>query len=352
METGDSSRRLKPNTLYRRFVQSLPYAITAVLLLAAVASWGSQFFGLWSPVFTRMLDGLSGFAAVFLGIFIEAAPFLLLGTLASGLVEVFISREDLARWIPRRALGGALAGGLMGLFFPVCECGVVPFARRMLHKGLPLPAAVALLLAAPVVNPIVIASTLAAFGPGLVFWGRLGFSLLVAVLVGTLFGLAEPRGVLLPGVLAEPSAMPAPTLDGPKPPFGERMRRMLVIAADEFFEMGRYLVVGSLLAAMLQTFIPQSSLLGVGQGPLLSVVVMILLAVLLSVCSTVDAFIALAFASTFSTGSILAFLVYGPMVDIKSTLMFLRVFNKRSVVYLVLLPMLLVILIGFVVNLL
>jgi len=352
LEPVHSSRFSKPDSLYKRFTQSLPYAITAVLLLAVVFSWGNQFLGGGSPVLTRILDGLSGVAAVFLGIFIEAAPFLLLGTLASGLVEVFISREDLARWIPRRALGGALAGGLMGLFFPVCECGVVPFARRMLHKGLPLPAAVALLLAAPVVNPIVIASTLAAFGPGLVFWGRLGFSLVVAVLVGTLFGLAEPRGVLLPGVLAEPSGLPAPVLDLPKPPFRERMRRMLVIAADEFFEMGRYLVVGSLLAALLQTFIPQSSLLGVGQGPLLSVVVMILLAVLLSVCSTVDAFIALAFASTFSTGSVLAFLVYGPMVDIKSTLMFLRVFKKRTVVYLVLLPMLLVILIGFVVNLL
>ncbi len=173
--------------------------------MAAVVSWGSQFFGGWSPVLTRMLDTLSGFAAVFLGIFIEAAPFLLLGTLASGLVEVFISREDLARWIPRRALSGAMAGSLVGLFFPVCECGVVPFTRRMLHKGLPLPAAVALLLAAPVVNPIVIISTLAAFGPGLVFWGRLIFTLLVAVVVGTLFGLAEPRGVLVPGVLAEPS---------------------------------------------------------------------------------------------------------------------------------------------------
>ena len=132
----------------------------------------------------------------------------------------------------------------------------------------------------------------------------------------------------------------------------ERLRRMLVIAADEFFEMGHFLVIGALLAALLQTFIPQAGLLNLGQGPLSSVLVMIVLAVLLSICSTVDAFIALAFAGTFSAGSILAFLVYGPMVDIKSTLMFLRVFRKKTVFTLVLLPFILVVLIGVVVNLL
>ena len=185
----------------RRFLSSLPYAVTALLLLSGLLSLAGGLLGGLPPVLLGWLDGLSGFSTVFLGIFIEAAPFLLLGTLASGLVEVFITREDLARWIPRRALSGALAGGLLGLFFPVCECGVVPFARRMLQKGLPLPAAVSLLLAAPVVNPIVIASTLAAFGPGMIFWGRIGFSLLVAVVVGTVFGLAEPSAVLRPGVL-------------------------------------------------------------------------------------------------------------------------------------------------------
>jgi hypothetical protein len=306
------------------------------------------------PVLLSLLDGLSGFSAVFLGIFIEAAPFLLLGTLASGLVEVFITREDMARWIPHRAFTGALAGGLLGLFFPVCECGVVPFTRRMLQKGLPLPAAVSLLLAAPVVNPIVIASTLAAFGPGMIFWGRIAFSLLVAVVVGTVFGLAEPSAVLRPEVLKRNPVEVSAVIpeQHPRPRLRERLRSMLVIAADEFFEMGRFLVIGALLAALMQTFIPQASLLNLGQGPLSSVLVMIALAILLSICSTVDAFIALAFAGTFSAGSILAFLVYGPMVDIKSTLMFLRVFQKKTVIYLVLLPFLLVVFISFVVNLL
>ncbi len=343
---------LSINHLRHTLLKSLPFAVTAVLVMVALIDWGGAFVGAYPPAINQILVGVTGFAAVFLGIFIEAAPYLLLGTLASGLVEVFISREELARWIPRQALPGALAGGLMGLFFPVCECGVVPFARRMVRKGLPLPASVALLLAAPVVNPIVIASTFVAFGPGIIFWGRIGFSFLVAVLVGAVFGLAAPKDVLLEPP-TEDAGLPAPVMSEirvPRLPLRERVQKMLVIAADEFFEMGRFLVAGALFAALMQSFVPQSSLLAIGQGPLLSVIVMIGFAILLSVCSTVDAFIALAFASTFSTGSVLAFLVYGPMVDIKSTLMFLRVFRKRSVVYLVLLPFLLVTLIGLVVN--
>ncbi len=127
-----------------------------------------------------------------------------------------------------------------------------------------------------------------------------------------------------------------------KKPGANRLRQAAVIAGDEFFEMGRYLVIGAFLAAALQTFIPQAWLASIGRGPVLSVIVMAAIAVLLSVCSTVDAFIALAFAGQFATGGILSFLVFGPMVDIKSTLMFARVFRKRSVVYLVLLPLLMV----------
>jgi hypothetical protein len=101
----------------------------------------------------------------------------------------------------------------------------------------------------------------------------------------------------------------------------------------------------------MQTLIPQSALLTVSAGPVVSVLTLIALAVILSICSTVDAFIALAFAGTFTTGSILAFLVFGPMVDIKSTLMFLGVFRRRTVTYLILLPLLMTILAGVVINL-
>ena len=140
---------------------------------------------------------LNLFVTVFLGIFIEALPYLLLGTLISGLVEVFLDRELMARFISRRSIPAAITGAFMGLIFPVCECGVIPLTRRLFHKGLPLPAGIAFLLAAPVLNPIVIFSTAAAFGWGQMLAWRVGLSLLFAVIIGLVFSVEqEPSNVL------------------------------------------------------------------------------------------------------------------------------------------------------------
>ena len=117
------------------------------------------------------------FATRFLGIFIEAVPFLLLGSLTSGLIESFVKSDDIVRLMPRNRLGAALGGAFLGLAFPVCECGVVPVTRRLFSKGMPLPMGVAFLLAAPFMNPIVFASTYIAFGFGPVFIGRVLLSL-------------------------------------------------------------------------------------------------------------------------------------------------------------------------------
>jgi hypothetical protein len=300
-----------------------------------------------------LADQFSNFTTIFLGIFIEAASFLLLGAVASGFVEVFVNQDDLSRWIPRDPLRGALAGALLGFCFPVCECGVVPLARRLLKKGLPLSVGVTFLLAAPVFNPIVIASTVAAFGLGRVLFLRLGLTLVIAAATGLVFAAqTRPERLLRPAAWAPISgASGAAPAVFRRPGLRSGLRQALLVGVDEFFEMGRYLVVGSLLAAVLQTLIPQSALLTVSAGPVVSVLTLIALAVILSICSTVDAFIALAFAGTFTTGSILAFLVFGPMVDIKSTLMFLGVFRRRTVAYLILLPLLMTILAGLVINL-
>lgn len=327
----------------------MPFLITALVVAVALLGWLNDVGGGLPPFFSLVLDRASTFGAVFLSIFFEAAPFLLLGAFGSGLVEEFISQDDLARWLPRAPLGAALSGGLLGLFFPVCECGVVPFARRLLRKGLSLTSGVSVLLASPVVNPIVIISTLTAFGPGLIFWGRMGFSFVIAVGTGLVFSRLSPPAALRADVLAAPVLQSPPA----RPPaLGKRLEHVLVIGADEFFEIGRYLVIGALLAALMQTFVPQPALLAVGRGPILSVLVLLFLAVLLSICSTVDAFIALAFVGVFSPGAILAFLVFGPMVDIKSTLMYLRIFKRKTTALLVLLPFLGAFTAGVAVNLL
>ena len=292
---------------------------------------------------------LSVFATRFLGIFVEAVPFLLLGSITSGLIETFIKSDDIMRFLPRNRLGAAIGGAFLGLVFPVCECGVVPVARRLFTKGSPVSLGVAFLLAAPFMNPIVFASTYIAFGFGPVFIGRIVVTIFVAVIVGTVIGTFAKRNVVL-----KPIALGNghEHCDHGEPATRVKLMGALQIAGDEFFEMGRFLIFGSMLAALMQTLVPQESLLALGTGPIFSVVFMQILAYVLSVCSTVDSFLALAFVNTFTTGAIVSFLSFGPMVDIKSTLMFTGVFRRRIVLYLIVLPFVMNLLAGTAINVL
>jgi uncharacterized membrane protein YraQ (UPF0718 family) len=340
-----AATQLEVKSALRRYLWALTALALVAMVLAAALSTGQSAGTLLTIFSTR-----------FLGIFIEAAPFLLLGTLASGLIEAFISRDDIARWMPRNAVLATITGAFMGMLFPVCECGVVPVVRRLYQKGLPMSVGVTFLLAAPVMNPVVLVSTYVAFGLGPVLIGRFALTALVAIATGLVFAVNnQPQEILrtnvwspIMGGSGEVIPVYAAT---PRKPLMAGIRDALRLAADEFFEMGRYLIVGSLLAAALQTLVSQEMLLALGRGPVVSVIAMQALAFVLSVCSTVDAFLALAFAGTFTTGSILAFLTFGPMVDIKSTLMFLGVFQRKTVVYLIVLPLLMTMLAGVWLNL-
>jgi uncharacterized membrane protein YraQ (UPF0718 family) len=311
-------------------------------------------------------DLLQNYVTVFLGIFIEAVPFLLLGSLASGLIAEFVSADDIARFFPRNKVLGALAGSMLGVAFPVCECGVVPVVRRLYQKGLPISAGIAFLLAAPVINPVVIASTYAAFGTGPIFWGRIVFTIVIAFGVGLVFSVQPnlariivPRS-LMPVMGGKDVASGEGSVKGSPSPlhtppatasFSVRLQNAFGVAADEFFDMGRFLIIGTLIATTLQTFIPQSALISIGRGQVSSVIALQLLAFVLSVCSTVDAFLALSFVNTFTTGAVIAFLVFGPMIDIKSTMMYWSVFRPRVVIYMALLTFLAALLVGVFINL-
>ena len=226
---------------------------------------------------------------------------------------------------------------------------MVPVTRRLYQKGLPVSVGITFLLSAPVINPVVLASTYVAFGWGPILYGRFAFSILIAFLVGLIFQFAPPQEILLP---AEESGgghdhYAIAAGNGRS----QRLWQAATIAGDDFIDMVRYLIIGSMLAATMQTFVPQSTLIAFGSGPVTSVVAMMVLAFVLSICSTVDAFLALSFVNSFTTGSILSFLVFGPMVDIKSALMFLGVFRRRVVLYLILLPLALTMLITVFINL-
>lgn len=339
---------MKPSIVIFNKYKDLFIGLSFILLLAfaGIASRANGYAESWS-----------NFTTVFLGIFIEAIPFLLMGTLASGLVEVFISPDFIERVKPKSAWLSALLGVFLGLVFPVCECGVVPLVRRLYHKGLPIATGIAFLLAAPVINPVVILSTASAFGLSSMLWMRMGFTILIAFITGLVFTTAgSAQEVLRDGASstcdprdAHACACAAHAHAHTGTPL-EKIEQVLSVAADELFDMGRYLILGALLSAGMQTFIPQSILLEIGGGAVLSVLVMIALAVLLSICSTVDSFVALSFIGSFSQPSVLAFLLYGPMVDIKSMLMFTRVYKRRAVAYLLLIPLVLTILVSVSLN--
>jgi hypothetical protein len=330
----------------------------AALLVGLV--WVAGDLGVPAPL-QPWTGRLQGFVTVFLGIFIEALPFLMAGVLVSSAIHLFVSAERVRQLTPRNPVLAALAGSLLGLAFPVCECGSIPATRRLLTKGAALPAGIAFALAAPVINPVVLISTFVAFGSWQMVAWRAGLTVLIAVAVAVLVGLAPRRDlVLAPGVDGADHDHDHAHCDHEGHEHVEvaddegvfaMARRVLGHANGEFFEMTRYLIMGALLAATLQTLVPQSALLALGDGPLLSVIVLAMLAVVLSICSTVDSFIALSFASSFTPGAVLAFLVFGPMIDIKSTLMLTTTFTRRTVAVIALLCLQLSVLAGLAVNL-
>lgn len=335
------------------------------------------------------MDRLSSGFTLFLSLLVEAMPFLLLGVMLSGLLLLFVDERQLIAILPKHPLLGALAGSALGFLFPVCECGNVPVARRLLMQGVAAPVAIGFLLAAPTVNPIVIWTTWIAFQdqPEIVVL-RVGFSLVIATVLGWVFSAQADLGPLLQPTVAatipKPQASPAQEavpsllrsgtylLDQPGQPlrldtaelqatlvarspqkktFPAQLRLFLENSLQELRELGGILVLGSLLAATVQVAVPKEVVLGLGQGPVTSVVATMAVAGLISICSTVDAFFALSFASSFTTGSLLAFLVFGPMVDLKSIGLLLTIFRGRAVIYLFLLVAQLTFLLTLFVNL-
>jgi uncharacterized protein len=309
----------------------------------------------------------SGFT-LFLSLIVEAIPFLLLGVFVSSLLLLFVDEERLIRLMPTQPLLGALAGGVLGFLFPVCECGNVPVARRLLMKGVSLPVAIGFLLAAPTINPVVIWATWTAFRdqPEIVVL-RVVFSLAIATFVGWVFSFQkDPRPLMQPTLtrwMPTPKAIGAdkpsllqsgtfflgadkqsksleamtpdilnPAAMKPDIPWRDRLPLLLENMLQEIRELGSILVLGSLLAAVIQVMVPREWVLSIGQGPVTSVFAMVLLGGIVSICSTVDAFFALSFASTFTSGALLAFLVFGPMFDLKSLGLLLSVFQFKAIV--------------------
>ncbi|WP_309731544.1 permease [Chamaesiphon sp. OTE_75_metabat_556] len=310
------------------------------------------------------MEQLNNAFTLFLSLLVEAIPFLLLGVLLSSILMIFIDERWLMARMPKHPVLGAFAGSCIGFLLPVCECGNVPVARRLIMQGLPLPVAIGFLIAAPTVNPIVIWSTWIAFHdrPEIVVL-RVVFTLLIATIIGCIFSTqtdlkpilqpaislgtirAQPKvstgyslldggDFMLGGAGEAPLKMTQDLLQPPTRSLRAKINLVLDNVMQELRELGGVLVLGSAVAAAIQTLTPRELIVSLGQGPILSIVVMMIIAGSISICSTVDAFFALSFAATFTSGSLLAFLVFGPMFDLKSIGLMLSIFKPKAIFYL------------------
>lgn len=308
-----------------RIFRSSIIDFTGVILLGFllfVLSFGSGFGGSLD-----LPPSILNLNTIFLSILIEALPFVLIGVLIAGVIQIFVTEEHIQRWIPKNKVLAVIMSCVVGALFPACECGIVPIVRRLISKGVPIYAAMGFMLTGPLINPIVIASTYMAFGNDFKIAGlRMGLGFFIAVVVAfAVSWLYKGNQFKQETANVQTSSL------ANNQPFLNKIWSMLTHSIDEFFDMAKFLILGAFLAALVQTYMPAKSLLEAGSGPISSLVVMMGLAYVLSLCSEADAFIGASFSSIFPTSSILGFLIFGPMIDLKNTLMMVSVFRIKFV---------------------
>jgi uncharacterized membrane protein YraQ (UPF0718 family) len=294
------------------------------------------------------------FISVFLSIVWEAFPFIVLGSVIAGFLEEFVPQRLISRILPRNRLVSIPIGALLGLVFPMCECGIIPVMRRLLRKGLPLSCCVAYLLAGPVINVVVLLSTYAAFSganipvgsarlvPQMPGWMmvsmRAGLAFLVAI--GTAL-IVERRYRRYGNSLLMPLAMPpssdklkpeaAGEVEEERPGLLRRMGNVSETALHDFTDILVFLIIGALLSASVRMWLTQDMIAEWSSSwPLLPILIMMGLAILLCLCSEADAFVAASYL-TLQPAAKLAFLVLGPMMDIKLYVLYTRVFRPRLI---------------------
>ena len=279
----------------------------------------------------------------FLSILLEGIPFILIGSLVSGLIDAFLPARVMDRLLPKRGLPAILASGLLGIIFPVCECAIVPVIRRLVQKGLPLGCAMTYMLAAPIVNPIVALSTYSAFqgrDPGMMTSARVILGYAIAVVAGIVLSKFGAPRLLQPRVLAGISSPDSSSDSNTPVPSGDGIVRALRTAQQDFMDTVLYFVIGVGIASVAQTQLfyredLQASIQNIAANHWLAAPVLMLAAFILSLCSTTDAFI-IAADSLFAASAKLAFLVFGPMFDMKLIFLYSTVLKPKVIFWLAL----------------
>ena len=285
----------------RLVVRALVYAVLGGVALIAIATVVSVLgptlaLDLYTPP-------VAAWWTVFTAVAVQGVPFLLLGTVVSAAIGAFVPERVFSRLLPRNQALSVPIAGAAGVVLPGCECASVPVAGSLMSRGVAPAAALAFLLSAPAINPVVLVATSIAFpGRPAMVLARLVASLGTAVVMGWLWARFGREEWLRP-----PKSRPSS---------GSGLRAFTAGLQHDFLHAGGFLVLGAAAAAAFNIAVPRSVLDVFTGSAWLSVLLLAVLAVVLCVCSEADAFVA-ASLSGFSPTARLAFMVVGPMVDLK-----------------------------------
>ena len=294
-----------------------------------------------------LLNNIQVFVVTFSSILWEAMPFIVLGAVVAGILEELLPQQLIGRILPSYVVPAVMIGGLLGLIFPMCECGIVVVMRRLLRKGLPLSSCIAYMLAGPIVNGVVMLSTYVAFG-GLgdeqdpergaamrqtaleMTALRTGMGFLIAVVTGLIVHALVRRVGTDRLVVPIAAPLPAETRTT-RTPLLRRLGNISETALHDFVDISVFLILGAVLAALVKLKLDPEMIQDLSHDqPYLAIPAMMVLAVVMCLCSEADAFVAASFTEMTSSAK-LAFLVLGPMLDLKLVLMFTRVFRTRLI---------------------
>ncbi len=282
-----------------------------------------------------------------ISVILESLPFIVLGVLLSIAVQVWLPEDFIIKRLPKNPILRRMTISFLGMLLPVCECGNVPLARGLIVKGLTVPDSLTFLLAAPILNPITIITTQQAFGGDMtVLVARLLGGFLIANIIGMIFSRYPSNKSMLSDSFQAICEQPDPHNHTHK----KHMKRSAKILLQELNAIMPALFIGAFIAGAVQLLGPRELLSILGADPILSILAMMLLAFIVSICSNVDAFFALAFKNTFTTGAIVSFLTFGPMIDIKMLALMRTTYRPAVIAQVVALAALMSLVLGLVVN--
>lgn len=278
---------------------------------------------------------IKNIAIIFLSIFFEALPFLLLGSIISSIIEKYVSNEKIASIIPKNPILGSLFGIFLGFFLPACDCAVIPITKRLIKKKVPINVAVSFMLASPIINPVVLLSTYYAFystNPK-IFWARFILGILVAVVVSSILGLIFKNDFVVKNSIEEIEEECSCCHHHHENAFLEIVNHTM----SDLFDVLKYMIFGALIASFVQVYMPRSVITVFNSNNYLSIIVLMLFAYLLSLCSTSDSFIGKSLINSFTKSSVVAYLLLGPMIDVKNTIVLVGNFKKKFTIHLIVL---------------